>query len=285
MRDGTRWTIDSMGLARGGWDNDYLANARAWASGCSQHDDADALARVVGAFASNSPMPLHIVGHGTDGMIGAGDGYMVGPGYAHLSADNVSLLKDVKGKLSLIVLWGCHIGAGKNGRDFLEAMAEATGAISMAPTGWVKSCPQTGLSLIEGARWQVVVPFTELPEIVEPPEHAIGNQRGFQQWLDLQGLDASRGLSVSFSRTIHVPDWRRLDNDKVRYVMETAVDFSVPVDLCPVGARITGKVKIECDGRTLILNILNNRALELSSTRAVYYATGQFKTVLDHLSR
>jgi hypothetical protein len=122
---------------------------------------ADATAQIAEALRGLGDFDaVHVVAHGTPGEVSFGSGALTLATIADHASDLATIGDALKHRGALL-LWTCKTGAGEEGRAFVEALANATGAKVAAAPGLIGASAKGGawnLSTQAGS----VIPFPPL---------------------------------------------------------------------------------------------------------------------------
>lgn len=155
-------------------DNGYLTCGRnisqqGISASLANHSTAlEAIANLA-AYLNGAALPVEviIIGHGYEGKIVTGAGQnATSDEDKYIGYDNPLEWKEqlgqLRGKISFLYLFACNAGAGDEGTDLLNQIAEAIQAPVAAPTGFI-FCGPNSYILERRTSWKVVTPET-VPE-------------------------------------------------------------------------------------------------------------------------
>ncbi|NOS88637.1 MAG: DUF4347 domain-containing protein, partial [Methylococcaceae bacterium] len=112
-------------------------------------DQHDGVAQIAAALDGRTDInAIHILSHGAQGQLHLGDSTLTTDSISGQHADALAQIKSALSSDADVLVYGCDVGDGTQGQDFLSALAAATGADVAASTD------ATGNATI-GGNWQL----------------------------------------------------------------------------------------------------------------------------------
>ncbi|MEZ5774504.1 MAG: DUF4347 domain-containing protein [Hyphomicrobiaceae bacterium] len=126
---------------------------------------SDGLRQIADALAGRSDVSaIHIVSHGAAGELHLGNGQVDLASISGAHADELALIRDAIGEDGDILIYGCDVGAGETGAQFIEALSRATGADIAASTDDTGSAELGGDWVLESQTGVIDAVVLEAPE-------------------------------------------------------------------------------------------------------------------------
>lgn len=201
--------------------------------------------------------PANIVGHGAEGDIDTGQAWHQFMSLANVP-DWTPDMQALATKVTHLYLFGCSVGAGQEGAEFLFEVARCVDAPVSAPTGLIYCHADGHFSLQAGASWQTATPTYEPPPIDPPP-------------LPL-GTTAMPGASIASASYVSSKGVRAADRTALKMAQQVQLNEELKLEGEP-GAKQTGELKIRLkDGGEHKLLILAHM-LALDTRTGKFHAT------------
>ncbi|MCQ8106388.1 DUF4347 domain-containing protein, partial [Methylomonas sp. SURF-2] len=180
----------------------------------------NAVAKIIKALATPGLKTLHLLAHGAPGQINLG-------GHAITAADFTSRFDGAAQRDLDIAFWSCRTGADAAGQDFVQAVANATGARVFATSGLVGHAEK-------GGSWS-------LGEAVSPPVDVRARN-------EFANILAAVAGTVDGNPVVDIAD-SIVTGDEVVVVTDTS---AAAVDLSAIAALLTGTGSIDGSAVTAI---------------------------------
>ncbi len=226
-----------------------------------------------------TPGPANLVGHGCEGDIDTGKA----TGQC-IRWDNV---KDWKDDMASLVHWttelylfGCTVGAGKEGAQLLFELAKVIDAPVSAPTGLIYCNKQGDFRLEKGAVWQTATPTT-LPAPIDPPSHTqVSPSMDKANALIPGGSDPARIVSA-----VYTPYGQAAVPAAQAMALASEVIWDQPFSTeDDPGAKVTGHLEVTVVAGSLTatrsLYVLGHTLVKDPETSRYFNATPQFRRLL-----
>lgn len=230
-----------------------------------------------------------ILGHGSKGRIITGSGQ-----YANEASKYISLwngpswwnkIKEIQ-NCSTLYLYACHVGAEKEGADFLYSVAKTLNAQVLGATGFLYINNTTGAFTLEtGSKWQSATPTVRPSPIDPPPPHlsepgmmqemALMTEQGFQP-VALSSIAKVEILNIGSNPNSLVPALKPNSISLTGAAALALIDFiAFDRPFTPPGspfAMITAEINLTFDnGSSREFQVLNNLCVQDKKFKDVFY--------------